>query len=711
MIFPDDEPNFATKEKLVEKVKERTITKYEEYAGSSTRLFLEEQWSLIDQMFRCNLSEANLRARLKQINRARVMPPVMHQAVMHQTAKQWQAIWNEPNHVVECYPIGEVDMENAEIAGSVIRADFEVDKVDLKSYQMMSDSNKFGNAFAKVGWDVQVAWSRRRVPYTSSQEQDQLVKCRISGAEKIMFASDAAAIAAEILDAVPQPEPESEEDGILVPVDFLVIVGDRPTLTPVAIQDLFADPQINDLKDQDDIIIRSEITWTEAKRRFLEGRWVNEDEVELEHVLVRTGEKGRGVFEQLLENRGMEAITEDLPTRENVTVLEHYFRGTINESSGKWDEDAWPCWWVAEMIGFDEKGVVASIRKVDTWDGSLPVLHLYLKPDDLWLYRFSTAEIVSPMYEAIAVLICQAIDYRSLCVNPVFKGILAEIDEETLNFKPGNIISVDRIESIEQFMLHQGVEQHSIPMIEKIESWVRGLTLTEPHSLGTPLPSHTTAGAAAQQQSAANAPIIMDVKVANGQFFEVLAELFLAYRTKYTTEPMAIRTRDGRLVQFAPEVFAGPMKVVARGVYEFEKSGERRQSIQMAAQIVPMLQDYGTLVTFFRQWARAHQLEDEFGEDLQFLEQRKQGERDPMNFIQQFIAKLQPEQKQQIMQMMQQQIQQEQQFEEMKGGNMPLGGGDAGGQGGAGAGGQLAAGQGPPPEVGGAAGGAGPGAF
>lgn len=538
-------PNFAEDADIVERAKKRLTSLF---SACRDRSDIEDVWDKNDNMYRVKPDSA-----LDTVNRANESTGVFHVSVNQLVSMAFKTFTdNADNYKFGFYAVPDdeqaniVRQANADIMTLLLRKAQRDSMFKRELKRILFNIYKYGTGFAGVPWEKRVIDLVYRDKATGERRNKPFIRANL------------------------------------------------PALESIPIDQVWLDPNIEDIERQPAVFIRSLVGWNDLLR----------DSQEMKVQLFRPdGEESvRDKFAKFRENvaasefntaasdrtdnasRSMDDRTTDLYRHWYVWV-----NLPVNTETGKWDEAGMDVRCRVRLVGDPDNCEIIEIRQ-NVFPGGIPLLVSHQTTDDIGMYPISLGEKVETYFDQICVAVNQLIDNRSKNVRRPIVYDPMRVDIEKYNFGHSGAIPCNG-DIRSAFVELQIADMTGTIMntIQYCELKVREIMNTTDAVMGMAMGGRTSASEYVGAKAAATTPIFSDMA-------SIEDELIGGYMRKFAQYVHTFMTHEDIVSQIGPKGaefqfdLADIYTVELRGVSE---AMDKATKIQNLMQLFSMTPDIG----------------------------------------------------------------------------------------------------------------------
>lgn len=361
------------------------------------------------------------------------------------------------------------------------------------------------------------------------------------------------------------------------------MVENWPSIEPIAIESVVADPYINNLQDQDFVFVVGKASLSHMYDQVRSG-YYDEDAVKevRERIGKWDGSTNAEMMMERIDNQGLESAS---VTRSSQWMKYDCFaRLTINDK-GEDDPEMEPVLYMITIIGNTIAGgeiVYISESPYDfDPDGEIPLIMVKGQPDDSdLLYHMSLAQAIRSNYSVECTLKNQAIDNMGLVNRPPMVEREGAVRGHDRTFKSGAVFRVDDIErSIKEFTVRD-TTLSTVNLLNYIKEDTKQAASTDANMMGEGLGGRTSSAEATNvYRNSVQAPL-MEVNYVTQQLWGWVARKYVSYWKNFAAEGQIVSiTDENEELTIQPENMYGQFDVEVNIADEFEDDLVMRQQV------------------------------------------------------------------------------------------------------------------------------------
>jgi hypothetical protein len=554
--------NLAKDEKIANKVKDLASRYFERYRVEHDNM-QERVWKIADFMYRCGKNNSLRKAKQTDETRANTGSTIFFRQV-RTLASQLIAILNsrpEPYKYVPIYTSNffskyEEGKALAEQVNVLDRWTRKNDNWGQKTTEAMFQLVKKGNLPVMVMWDRVLGKRMVKRPIRAGVDPETGMEQTL-GYEYV------------------------EED---------VIVKNQPSLKIWPLEDFYADPCIDELKNQNCVIMRSVVNYSELYDGQRSGYFINVDKLDAQDAF--RGETYDNARDDRAQNLNL-PVSDDMQTN-NFKRWDVFLRLPIE--NGEWDDTKHkPVWYWCTMVGDDVfSSKCIQIRRNYDPDDEFPGFMWHCIPDDDGeLYHMGYSQAMESNYEEQTTAKNQAIDNKTLKNRRPLMAVRGEIYSQDLTYGKDKVIWVDNQNSLREMQIAD-IQGDNLQVVSYLDDDSNRTAGTDKPIVGEPLGGRASATEAQNVFDQASKPHIVLAKYAlSDQFLPFVARKFRRYWETYAIEEQVVElTGEGQIFQIKPFFLHGDYDVQADVVEEFDTNVTKQQNISWMLQtILPLAGD------------------------------------------------------------------------------------------------------------------------
>jgi hypothetical protein len=361
-------------------------------------------------------------------------------------------------------------------------------------------------------------------------------------------------------------------------------VRNQPTLKVWPVEDFYADRTIDNLQDQNCIIMRSIVNYSDLYDGQVSGYFSNVEELDASDVFL--GETQNDARVDRAQNLNL-PFPDDMQTN-NFKRWDVFVRVPI--ANGQWNEkENKPVWHWCTMVGDDlTSSKVIQVRRNYDPDDEFPGFMWHCLPDDDGeLYHMGYAQALESNYEEQTTAKNQAIDNKTLKNRRPLMAVRGEVYTPDLRYEKDKVIFVENQNSLREMQVADIINDN-LGITSYLDDDSNRTAGTDKPIVGEPLGGRASATEAQNVFDQASKPHIVLAKYAlSDQFLPFVAKKFRKYWEMFAIEDQVVElTGEKGIEQVKPFYLHGDYDIQADVVEEFDTNITKQQNISWMLQTV-----------------------------------------------------------------------------------------------------------------------------